>query len=180
MKNLSDEKLMMLYKEIADSKAFDELFERYQPKIYGYLKSRITDAALCEDILQTTFLKLHKSRQKYSERYRFAPWLFTICRNSMVDAFRKRNQKEIITDKIEEVPSTNQPVFAKETIPDEAWQQLPPKHREALKLRYFSDKTFDEIAQELQTSAQTVRQWVSRGIKKLRYTLKGDGGDGKK
>ena len=162
---------MMRYKDLADVKAFDELFLRYQGKIYGYLYSRVSDKALCDDVFQNTFLKLHKNKRKFSDKYPFSPWLFTICRNAMIDAFRKQGRQEIPSDEVDRLSQQVEEAPPRHTIPDEVIDALPDNQQKAIRLRYFKEYSFEKIADELNTSAHNARQLVSRGIKKIKFIL---------
>lgn len=179
MKEMKDEELMVRYQKYADPNAFNELFRRYKGKIYGYLRSRVTDGGACDDIFQTTFLKMHQKKQKYSDKYPFSVWIFTICRNNMLDYFRKkRPDVDINNPKVNMAVEESEPEVESK-IPEYAWQALPESQKVAIQMRYQSDQPFDEIARELKTSSQNVRKLISRGIQKLRFLLKGDSLGGK-
>ena len=59
-------------------------------------------------------------------------------------------------------------------LPSDLLEKLPDTQRTAIQLRYFEELSFEEIAQRLQTSSSTARQWVSRGMKRLRQMVKPD------
>src|SRR5689334_1053623 len=84
----SDEKLMESY-QLGEENAFKEIYKRHSQKIYGYLRNNVHDKNAVDDLFQTTFMKLHHSRNLYNTSYPFLSWVFTICRNSMIDHFRK-------------------------------------------------------------------------------------------
>lgn len=144
-----------------DASAFDELYRRYSAKVYGYLSSKIPERSIRDDIFQATFLKLHQSRARYDRSYPFAPWLFTICRNTFLDAVRKvsRTEVNLPTELVEEVSPAPEVLDL---------SSLSESQRRALELRYSEGFSFEEIATRLNTSPVNVRQLVSRALKRLR------------
>ena len=169
--SLTDEALMVLYQE-GDEKAFEVLYQRHSRRVYGFLKKRIQDPHMADDVFQATFTKLHTSKQRYQPKYPFLPWLFTVCRSEMIDQFRKvaKNQEDPTADLGETVAN---PVIqsSQSKMPD--LSRLPANQRAALTLRYQDDLEFAEIAKRLSTSAANVRQLISRAIKSLKAGEKG-------
>ncbi len=160
----SDEELMTAY-QAGDASAFEILFQRHSGKVYGFLVGRIRDRMEAQDVLQTTFLKLHQSRQKYDPRFPFLPWLFTICKNVMIDHFRKAKRRMEILDE-EKVAGTAAEPAPEISVPE--LQGLSLQQRSAIELRFQYELSFEEIAERLQTSSLNVRQLISRGLKKIR------------
>jgi RNA polymerase sigma-70 factor (ECF subfamily) len=97
---VSDEELMVLYQQ-GEEKAFQTLYERYSGKLYGYIKKKVFNLEEAQDILQQSFLRLHKSRHSYDPKYPFSAWLFTICRNLEIDYFRKHKAEMVDLAKVE-------------------------------------------------------------------------------
>jgi len=58
----SDEELMKAY-QLGNAEAFELLYGRYSPRVYGYLCKKISNRVAADDVFQTIFLKLHKFRQ---------------------------------------------------------------------------------------------------------------------
>ena len=72
---LDDNNLMELYQN-GDEKAFDVLYSRSKKRVYSYLKKRLHDKDLVEDVYQNIFIKLHKSRHLYKSEYPYRNWLY--------------------------------------------------------------------------------------------------------
>ncbi|MEO5969937.1 MAG: sigma-70 family RNA polymerase sigma factor [Bdellovibrionia bacterium] len=169
LKLLNDEDLMKEYQRGSEL-AFAILYKRHSAKIYGFLLGKLRDRAFTDDVFQATFLKLHQSRDKYDARFPFTPWLFTVCRNEMIDGIRKRKRTAKIFDefsdpiKIEQAmaPEPQSPL----SIP--SFDGLPDSQREVLQLRFGNELSFDEIAQKLKTTPSNVRQLTSRAVRKLK------------
>lgn len=167
----SDSELMVLYQQ-GNEAAFEELYRRHSGKVYGFLKKRIREAELVDDIFQATFMKLHSSKDRFDPSLEYTPWLFTICKTVWLDALRKKRKRLELTefDVSEiEVDGRMESADIQATLPDLAG--LPATQRQAIELRYSDDLSFEEIAKRLNTSPSNVRQLVSRGVKRLKELM---------
>ena len=169
---LSDEDLMALYQS-GEMKAFETLYLRHSGRVLAFLQKK-TSPESARELLQETFLKLHRSRHQYSPQYPFLPWLFTITRNALVD-FVRLNESKVSRSSVVDIEQASIPADAPVWTPDlsQALATLPANQRRAIELRYLSDWTFEQIADDMKTSPTNIRQMVSRGIKKLRSGLGG-------
>jgi RNA polymerase sigma-70 factor (ECF subfamily) len=163
----SDEELMVAYIN-GDLRAFEDLYRRHAPRVYGYLRARLRDRAFADDVFQATFLKLHGARGKYDPSFPFAPWLFTVCRSVMIDALRKRKQIEEDQDPaaVEAAQAREVPAALGLSVP--GLDQLSTVQRESLELRYRDELSFEEIARRLETTPTNARQIVSRAVRALK------------
>ena len=160
----SDEELMVAY-QLGEERAFAALYERHSGRVFGFIRSKIRDEAASSDVLQSTFLKLHKSRSKYDRTFPFVPWLFTICRSEVLDSFKKSHR--LHETLVGETPEPEfQPVA--DTASELNLAALPPAQREAVMMRFEQDFSFEEIAQRLNTSPANARQLISRAVRTLR------------
>ncbi len=123
-----------------------------------------------EDLLQEVFFKLHRSKHLYNGSLPFTPWLFTITRSILLDYAKKKSREELTDineiDKMASVELQNVDHQLESLV-----SALPPPQAEAINLRIFDDKSFDEIASRLSTTPQNARQLFSRGIKKLKQVV---------
>ena len=163
----SDEDLMAAYQG-GESEAFMHLYERYSTKVYNFIAVRLKDRVLTDDIFQATFLKLHQSRGKYDPALPFAPWLFTVCRTTMVDSLRNRQRVQARETYDEEALANASAPVETHTLPVPDLGTLPAAQKQAVELRYLEHLSFDEIAVRLEKSPENIRQLVSRGLKKLK------------
>lgn len=166
----TDEEVMKLYQN-GNVAAFEILYNRYSSKVYGYLKKRIRDEEAANDIYQKVFLKLHENREKFDPSQLFAPWLFTMTRNLLIDWYRSK--KEIPSDTVEETIDVVATEIESEVEITELVKMLPEKYREMVELRYFEDLDFEEIAKRTKIKEATVRKLVSRGVLKLKALVGG-------
>lgn len=163
IKEKTDEELMLAYQS-GDEPAFIELYNRYSKKIYGYLRSKVVNESQLHDLMQTTYLKLHKSKHLYNSSLPFSPWIFTICRNELVDFYRSQ---KALHESFDEDIHESQPEFNND--PKEVdLLKLSHEQQTALKMRFYNDATYEEIANALGTTSVNARQIVSRSLKYLR------------
>src|SRR5690348_8349822 len=88
----SDEELMAAY-VAGDHAAFSELFRRYAPILLRLMQHRIGRRQEAEDLVQQTFLQLHRSRHDFRAGARLRPWLFTIALNLRFQHFRESGRR---------------------------------------------------------------------------------------
>lgn len=173
LSRLSDEDLMALYQS-GDANAFATLYERHSKRVFAFLQKKVASES-ARELLQETFLKVHRSRHQYSTQYPFLPWLFAITRNVVIDYFRL-NESKIARESVTDVTIPNEAVPAGTSwAPDLAFalKNLPDNQRRAIELRYKCDWTFEQIADDMKTTPINIRQVISRGIKKMRSAFGG-------
>ncbi len=167
LRDHNDEELMSLYLT-GDQAAFSKLFARYERPVHSYLRHKLGKRELAEEVFQDCFMKLHRSRYLYDSKYPFKAFLFTIVRTVLIDHYRKAGrQQNISTEPLESTES------ALAEWPEEAMLYLAPREQTAIAGRYLDDKTFQELAIQLETSETNVRKIISRSLAKLKKILTG-------
>lgn len=152
--------------------AFEVLYLRHKDKIYSYLFKRVQPDAV-EDLFQSTFIKLHKSRSLYDDKYEVLPWLYTICKSVLLDYFKKEKKQPIF---VEEVDVAHEEKNVDDEINLDRFN-LRPKEKEALKMRFVDDLEYEEMAQIIGTSESNSRKIISRALLKIKKALTGDGNE---
>lgn len=173
MKFKTDEQLMHLYQN-GDSDAFNELFKRHSGKVYGFLIKRVKKAEVAADISQEVFIKLHKSKHLYNPSLPALPWIFSVTNSVLLDFLKKR--AELVTED-GEIVNLADSLNTVEPLPLEIepyLNRLPDQQREAVRMRYIDEQSFEAISAALETSPDNVRKIVSRGIKNLKSFFNGD------
>jgi RNA polymerase sigma factor (sigma-70 family) len=172
--DISDEILMWKYVN-GDYDAFERLYQRHSKKIYGYIFSKIKNTEESEEIYQTTFRKLHGSLNRYRKNLPFLPWVFTICKNSIIDNRRKKTNLanyQINSDRIEEYGESVFEIQKDSLSNIEGFDQLKSKEKKVLKLKYMQDFDFEQISSLLGYSKSNARKISSRAIEKLKNKRK--------
>jgi len=177
---LTDEALMQAYALHADYSAFEELYKRHSRLVYGFLQKKLREKEMVDDVFQATWLKLHRFRSKYDSALPFLPWLFTLCRNVMLDSLRAksriREEARAEIEALSEQAANEMPDAAAENVAmlriHEWSAELSPAQREVISLRFGEDLSFDEIATRLRIKSSGARKLSQRAIQKLRTLFK--------
>ena len=175
----SDEQLAAL--SVEEEVAFSTLVDRYEERLRRYVH-RISafGEEEVEEILQDTFLAVWKNIRGFDERVKFSSWVYRIAHNQTISLFRKfktRGQDRAVELTPElYLPTSEDFVDSFDNRIDAAMiqtalQELPTKYREVLVLRFFEDLSYDEMADILKCSIETVSTLVARARKKFRVVV---------
>jgi RNA polymerase sigma-70 factor (ECF subfamily) len=177
---MTDEELMAAY-AAGDARAFGQLFARLAPRVHGFFRRSFRDSAVADDLLQVTFMKVHRARERYRTDLRVAPWIFTVAARVRLDELRRR--RRMPEDAGEEVLAKADEAAAREAAPPPgndlqeavraALDRLPESQRTVIHLHRYEGMTFVEIAQVLGTTAGAVKLRAFRGYERLRQELDG-------
>ena len=169
-----------------DEQAYAELMDRYRDAIYYMLLKMVNNKNDAEDLTIEAFGKAFKSIQQYTPKYAFSTWLFKIATNNCIDFIRKQKANLISIDQAEEedemvtppLQSTgldpeedmikNQKVDLMRSVVD----KLKPRYRNLIKLRYFKEYSYEEIAEEMNLPLGTVKAQLYRARELLYNILK--------
>src|SRR5215831_18275105 len=128
------EVLLMTRVQAGDDRAFAELVERYRARVFGSFVKRLGDRQEAEDLTQEVFLRLYRSRHTYQPRARFATWLFHVSQNVARNALRSRRlERSELAGVVRSAVSS-----------------LADRQRAAVELHQFHDRTYAEVAAELE------------------------------
>lgn len=176
---LSDETLMDAYVD-GDAQAFGQLFARLAPRVHRFFMSSFRDRAVADDLLQTTFLKLHAARDDYQPDSPLRPWLFTIAARVRFDELRRRHrasaragEEELSAAEDTSARTPEQDVVQADRAAQvrSALERLPPSQRTVVHLHRFEGMTFPEIARALGTTEGAVKLRAFRAYEVLRTQL---------
>jgi RNA polymerase sigma-70 factor, ECF subfamily len=171
-------RLMAAY-QAGDPAAFDALYAVLAPPLRRYLTGLTRDAVQAEDLLQETFLRMHKVRHTYDPTLPVGPWAYAIARHVFLmarrRALRAREAPPVTDDHAAPASSTSAlsgtPSVATYDLA-RALDELPPDRREAVVLHHVWGFRFDEIASRLGIREGAARLRAHRGIKSLRQFFK--------
>jgi RNA polymerase sigma-70 factor (ECF subfamily) len=168
------EELMERYVD-GDAAAFDRLYLELAPKLLGYLLRLTRHRERAEDLLQTTFAKIHRARDSYLRGAPLLPWMLAIARRSFFDERRaaKSRSEDLSTD-----GTLPEPRQEEEGIPNDvsealerALDAMPEAYREAIQLTKITGLSVAEAADVLGTTPTAVKLRVHRGYNMLREEL---------
>ena len=188
-KGKRDLKLITRALESGDPTAYNELMKLYRDPLYFMLYEKVGDQELAKDLTIEALGKAFKKLHLYTPTYVFSTWLFTVARNHCIDYLRKHKLPTISIDKMmldddgkrntfdlkstdlnpEQKMEKKQRIAILRLIVD----QLKPKYRDLVKLRYFKEMTYDEIATILDVPIGTVKAQLHRSREQLFKIMSG-------
>lgn len=158
--------------------AFDALYAALAGRIRGYLMSLCRDAAVADDLVQETFLRLHRSRHTYEPGRPVTPWVFAIARHVFL-MYRRASARRLrfqtaLSDEIHHVDLVNDPIAALAEGDEvrRALRDVPAAQRQALVMHHVAGQSFAEIADRLGVRVNAAKTRAFRGMRKLRELLK--------
>ena len=166
-----------------DRKAFDALFRVLAPRVYGFFMRKFANAAVADDLLQITFMKVHQARKDYRFGAPVRPWVFTIAARVGLDELRRRGRRPEDADEARLDKATRRAAMAAATGPDALEQadvatrvlaalgELPESQRVVVHLHRYEGLTFSEIGGILGTSEGAVKLRAFRAYERLRESL---------
>ena len=179
---VNEEALMAAYKD-GDRPAFDALFRSLAPRIHGFFLRRFGDPAVADDLLQTTFMKVHRARRDYRDGAPVRPWIFTIAARVGLDERRRRGRRPEDADEARLEKATRAVALERSTALDAvehaelakrvraALDQLPESQRVVIHLHRYEGLTFDEIGKVLDSTEGAVKLRAFRAYEQLRKHL---------
>ena len=162
-----------------DSTAFEHLFNRYRDSIYQlYMQRTGGNVDDTSDLLQETFVKVYLNLQRYSSRFTFGQWVYTIARNTFIDYTRRRRDDTVSIDYVGEgigvSGSLGGPTPEEHLITHQSQAQMEgflakmsPRYRELIELRFFREFSYEEIAAKLSLPMGTVKTQIHRAREQL-------------
>jgi RNA polymerase sigma factor (sigma-70 family) len=159
-----------------DEFAFEQAYEKFRGKIYGYLLKKTKCPEDARDLLQTTFLKLWKYRTSLSTEYLIEQQLFHITRTVYIDHVRKQNRlhhsktaaQPLQEDYTHTYISTE---FDVRSRLGAALSEMPEVRKKVFELNRLQGYSYQEIARQLSISVKSVDNNLVKALKHLRKTV---------
>jgi RNA polymerase sigma-70 factor, ECF subfamily len=168
-----------------DAGAFRELYALVAPRLLGYLLKMARERALADDLLQQTFLKVHRARAGYVRGADPLPWIYSIAHRTFIDEARKGKRAVVRVAEAEELPEVaagltgesedrrdegrGDPALVSAAL--DALAGLPAQQREAVVLTKLDGKTVAEAAEIAGTTVGAMKVRAHRGYEALRKVL---------
>lgn len=176
VRTFTDQELINLYLG-GEERAFEELLNRHQQKIYTSIYLFVKDQAVAEDIFQEVFIKIIDTlrKGKYNHEGKFLQWAMRIAYNMCVDTFRRNKRRPLVSatetfdifDVLQCSDDNAEQSIIRSQTHDKIRQlvdALPPEQREVVILRHYADMSFKEIAKLTRVSINTA-------LGRMRYAL---------
>jgi RNA polymerase sigma factor (sigma-70 family) len=164
-----------------DAKAFRVIFERYAPLLMRTMLRELYVREEANDLVQQTFLQLHRARADFDAGQKLKPWVFTIALNLKREYFRRKKRRPERSLDAEAVlePAVGAlgaaRVDARRTLA-RVMGEIPADQREVIELHWFDGLEFPEVALVVGASVSAVKVRAHRGYARLRQAL-GDDAD---
>jgi RNA polymerase sigma-70 factor (ECF subfamily) len=182
MEQEPDEQALMAAYAGGDDRAFQALFRSLAPRLLAFFRRSVSDPAVCDDLLQTTFVQLHAARERYHVGAPVRPWVFTIAARVRIDELRRRKRRPLAAgdDEIDRLEAEADPQAgglrldqqARVHSVRDALDALPQAHRMVVHLHRFENLSFAEIGAVLGISAGAARIRAFRAYAVLRERLR--------
>lgn len=165
-----------------DQLAYAKLMEKYKRSIFFTVLKMVNNKDDADDLTMEAFTKAFRNLENYDYQYAFSTWLFKIATNNTIDFIRKKRllttslDKKIGSDDDDNKSSGLGDLISDDKLgPEEEFikkqrsklmrelvQELNPKYRELIELRFFKEKKYEEIAKDLNVPLGTVKVRLSR------------------
>jgi RNA polymerase sigma-70 factor (ECF subfamily) len=169
------ELLMARYQE-GDTAAASALIDRLSPRLYRFFAAQLDSRADADDLLQETWLRIHKVRHTYRPGEPALPWFYSIARHIRVDHYRKSIRASTGERTLEAMAKTAVAIQERAGQADDLAALLAPLsegERDVLEMLKVAGMSLEEVARATSTTVGSVKQKVHRAYKKLRTTLSG-------
>lgn len=177
IKSITDEQLVKAYAS-GDNEAFDVLLKRHQDRVFNYILRIIKNEDIANDIFQETFVKaiLTIKQGRYTENGKFPAWISRIAHNLIIDHYRQEKSENLQSADLEDIDVLNRKDLSEATIEDiiiadqirddvkYLIELLPELQKEVLKMRYYQNLSFKEIAELTGVSINTA-------LGRMRYAI---------
>ncbi|MEW6455323.1 MAG: sigma-70 family RNA polymerase sigma factor [Acidobacteriota bacterium] len=147
---------------------FSKIIQSFQKKIFQIAMGFFRNREEAMDLTQEALIKIFQNLNKWKHNKSFSAWVFTITNNLCIDRYRKIKKEKIDASKIyEKILPGNE--YLDSTIKiEKALDNLPPKEKMLISMKYFNDMKLMEISEVLNISLGTTKSILHRGIKKIR------------
>jgi RNA polymerase sigma-70 factor (ECF subfamily) len=163
----------------AEPEAARVLVRALSPALLGFFRAQTATRQESEDLLQETWLRIHRVRHTYRPGEPLAPWVYAIARRVRVDAYRRRRRLEARESLTARLPEAAAPApSAAALLPEfeELVAELPEAQREVVTMLKVCGLSLEEVARATASSVGAVKQKAHRAYERLRKSLDRDAG----
>ncbi len=154
----------------------EQVWDAFHTPLLQFIRRRVTDESVAEDLLQEVFLKIHQHVESLKDVKRLESWIYQITRHSIIDYYRSSRQtlQSLDTGHLLDLPE-DEPCddIVSELLPcvRAMVQNLPPPDRQALVLTEYQGLTQKELGERLGLSFSGAKSRVQRAREKLKQQL---------
>lgn len=153
-----------------------EGYARHGAELYRHALGRLSDDAAAQDAVQETIVRAWRSAQRFDPgRASLRTWLFAILRNVIIDHLTARQRAATLparaAEQREDDMGDQTATVADTDLISRALGRISHDHRTAIVETYLRDRSYADVAAELQVSESTLRSRVFHGLRQLRATM---------
>lgn len=182
---LSDSKLLNEYLS-GNQDAISRLIEQHRKRVSDYIYMMVKNRDVADDIFQETFIKVVRfiDEGRYSDNGKFLSWVLRIAHNQVIDYFRGAKQVNKVTEADAGFDILGTLKFSNDTVEDKMVatqiesdvrrmiEYLPDEQRDVVKMRYYDDLSFKDIAEQTGVSINTALGRMRYALINLRKMIK--------
>lgn len=165
-----------------EQEAFSPLVKEHQRSIYYLIYRIVQDEEAAKDLTQESFVKAYQSLKSFKMKSSFSTWLYRIAVNTAKNYLRERSRRPMGADNGEEellaIPD-EKPGSLEDQIKREEWEKvqkavasLPEKQRITLILKVYEEKSFEEVAQIMNSPVGTAKANYHHAMENLKKRMK--------
>ncbi len=162
-----------------DMAAFEKLYRLYEKRVFQYVRTLLNDPAAAEEVVSDTMLAVWRGAETFARTSRISTWIFGIARHKALDAVRRnvRRQQEVEVDlAIDQAHHQTNPMDRIQqdqiaVLTQKAMDRLTQDHREILRLVFYEELPYEEIAVLLAIPVNTVKTRVFYAKQQLKQHL---------
>lgn len=168
MKELSEKEIIRKIQQ-GEINYFEYFVKKYSRIIFSFVFNKIRNEQDTNDIVQNAFIKMYKALDKFNPDLSFYPYLFTITKNELVNYYRK---KELYLPLNENIIQNNTLAIDDGTFLGDLIKNLKKDYQKVIQL-LAEGYSYKEISQKLNKPINTVKTWIRRAKKQIKYYEKG-------
>jgi len=167
-----------------DAQAWGDLYQQYASAIFRFCRRALPTREDAEDATMEVFMKVHEKLGQYDATRPFTAWLYRVAANHCWDLLRRRKiRQDKETEEVDDLPLEHPDPSQLDRLIEQrtseevrkALEKVGARARMALVMRYYSDMSYDEIADELGVRRAFVGVVLLRARHELRHALEGTG-----
>ena len=182
-----EERELITQARTGDARAFERLMHKYRRSVYYLIFRVVRNPEDAEDLTQETFIKAFGSIARFDPKFAFSTWLFKIATNNSIDFIRRKKMQTLSIDAPsaqEDSPASLLQIVDTALTPNEqmlkkerkeylqaAIEQLPPRYRQLIELRYYKEYSYEEVTQAMGLPLGTVKAQLHRARELLTELL---------
>ncbi len=170
----SNLEMLMARYQSGDFAAATALIDRLSPQLHRFFVAQLASRSDADDLLQETWLRIHRVRHTYRPGEPVLPWFYAIARHVRVDHYRKAIRTAARERRLDDVTAVAPSVPPESGHADDLESllaPLPESQREVIEMLKVAGMSLEEVAQATSSSVGSVKQKVHRAYKKLRETM---------